>query len=178
MTDIGSDERESLSAIADDALTVFRLGLFLIVIYISILSLVLQSGGPEYVSNTVDSTYTIFGVTLWVGSVTSSILTYRVARRVTLQDRYTQLGKVDDKFDVLNLATASTVGLLITVFSLIMGLLEGWIATVNEGSVGVGIEQPLIIVVISATLILGIYAALGVLDMVRDRWGPIRENLP
>lgn len=38
---IGDGERDALGAIADDSLEVFRAGLFMIVIYISILSLTL-----------------------------------------------------------------------------------------------------------------------------------------
>jgi hypothetical protein len=46
---IDSEEKNALAAIADDALKTFRAGLFMIVIYISIISLTLQTGGSEYV---------------------------------------------------------------------------------------------------------------------------------
>ena len=174
---IQSGEREALGAIADDALKMFRAGLFMIVIYISILSLTLRTGGAEYIKNIINSGYTIIGVTFWVGSVTVSVLTPRAARRITLQDHYSQLGRVDDKFDVLNLSTAGTVGLLISIFSLIFGLLEGWANTVNESAGGIGIEQPIVIIGVSFVFVLGIYSAFSVLDMVRDRWGSIREIL-
>lgn len=80
---IGTGERDTLRAIANDALKVFRAGLFLIVIYISILSLTLRTGGVEYIRNILDSFYTINGIVFWVGSVTSSVLTHRMARRIT-----------------------------------------------------------------------------------------------
>ena len=166
-----------MRAIANDALKVFRAGLFLIVIYISILSLTLRTGGVEYIRNILDSFYTINGIVFWVGSVTSSVLTHRMARRITLQEHYSQLGRVDDKFDVLNFATAGTIGLLIAVFSLMFGLLEGWANTVNESAGGIGIEQPIGVVALSFVFVLGIYSALSVIDVMRSKWGPIRKIL-
>ncbi|WP_336135280.1 hypothetical protein [Natronomonas amylolytica] len=174
---IGDGERDALGAIADDALGVFRAGLFMMVIYISILSLTLRTGGVDYIENVVDSFYSINGIVFWAGSITSSVLTHRMARRVTLQNNYSQLGRIDDKLDILNFLTASTVGLLISVFSLLFGLLEGWGKTVNPSSGGVGIHQPLLIISFSFAFILAIYSVLSVLDMVRNRWGPIRKIL-
>lgn len=174
---IGDGERDALGAIADDSLKIFRAGLFMIVIYISILSLTLRTGGMDYIENIVNSFYTVNGIVLWAGSITSSVLTHRMARRITLQQNYSQLGRINDKFDVLNFSTASTVGLLISVFSLIFGLLEGWANTVNPSAGGVGIHQPLLIIGLSFAFILGIYSILSTLDMVRDRWGPIRKIL-
>ncbi len=174
---IRDGERDALGAIADDALKVFRAGLFMMVIYISILSLTLRTGGVDYIENIVNSFYTVNGIVFWAGSITSSVLTHRMARRVTLQQHYPQLGRIDDKFDVLNFSTASTVGLLISVFSLIFGLLEGWVNTVNPSAGGIGIHQPLLIVGFAFVFILSIYSILSVLDMVRDRWGPIRKIL-
>lgn len=174
---IEADEKVAIGTIGDDALQIFRAGLFMIVIYISILSLTLRTGGAEYIENILNSFYTINGIVFWIGSVTSSVLTHRMARRIALQEYYSQLGRIDDKFDVLNFATASTVGLLISVFSLIFGLLEGWSNTVNESAGGVGIEQPIIIIVFSFSFILAIYSLLSVIDQVRDKWGPIRKIL-
>lgn len=174
---IDSGEREALGAIATDALNTFRAGLFMIVIYISIISLTLQTGGNEYIVNIIDSFYTINGIIFWIGSVTMSIFTHRTARRVTLQDHYPQLGRIDDKFDVLNLSTTSTFGLLISVFSLMMGLLEGWTNTINDSSGTVGFEQPLLIIGFSVVMVSILYSAFSILDMVRGRWGPIRKIL-
>ncbi|WP_092634231.1 hypothetical protein [Haloplanus vescus] len=174
---IDEGERDALGAIADDALKVFRAGLFMIVIYISILSLTLRTGGVDYIENIVNSFYTLNGIMFWAGSITSSVLAHRMARRVTLQQNYSQLGHVNDKFDVLNFSTASTIGLLISVFSLIFGLLEGWANTVNPSAGGVGIQQPILIIGFSFVFVLGIYVILSALDMIRDRWGPIREVL-
>jgi len=174
---IDSGEREALGAIAADALKTFRAGLFMIVIYISIISLTLQTGGNEYIVNIIDSFYTINGIIFWIGSVTMSIFTHRTARRVTLQDHYPQLGRIDDKFDVLNLSTTSTFGLLISVFSLMMGLLEGWTNTINDSSGTVGFEQPLLIIGLSVVMVSILYSAFSILDMVRGRWGPIRKIL-
>jgi hypothetical protein len=170
-------EREALGAIANDALRTFRAGLFLIVIYISIISLTLQTGGVEFVENIVNSYYTIIGIIFWIGSMTVAIFTHRTARRVTLQDHYPQLGRIDDKFDVLNLSTTSTFGILISVFSLIMGLLEGWVNTINDTNVSVGFEQPLLIIGFSVVVVSVLYSAFSVLDMIRGRWGPIRKIL-
>ena len=172
---IDSGEREALGAIADDALKTFRAGLFMIVIYISIISLTLQTGGSEYVGNIINSAYTINGIIFWVGSLTVSVFTHRFARRVTLKDHYPQLGRIDDKFDVLNLSTTSTFGLLVSVFSLIMGLLEGWSNTINDTSGSIGIEQPLLIITLSVAVVFLIYTAFSALDMIRGKWGPIRE---
>ncbi|QCS43019.1 hypothetical protein [Natrinema versiforme] len=172
VSEIGANERDSLRAIGDDALNIFRAGLYLIVIYISILSLTLNTGGSDYIENVINSSYTINGIVFWIGSLTSSILTHRMARRVTLQEHYSQLGRIDDKFDILNFATASTVGLLISVFSLIFGLLAGWSNTVNESSTGVGIEQPIAIIGLSFIFIVSIYSILSIIDILRDRWGP------
>ncbi|REA01258.1 hypothetical protein DEQ92_18080 [Haloferax sp. Atlit-6N] len=174
---INEGERDALGAIAGDALKVFRAGLFMIVIYISILSLTLRTGGVDYIENIIGSFYTINGIVFWVGSITSSVLTHRMARRVTLQEHYSQLGRIDDKFDVLNFATAGTVGLLISVLSLIFGLLEGWSNTVNPSAGGIGIDQPLLIVGFSLLFVLSIYTFFSFLDMVRDRWGSIRNLL-
>ncbi|MGB9986051.1 hypothetical protein [Salarchaeum japonicum] len=174
---IEGGEREALGAIANDALKTFRAGLFLIVIYISIMSLTLQTGGVEYIENITDSFYTINGIVFWIGSVTVSIFTHRTARRITLKEHYPQLGRIDDKFDVLNLSTTSTFGLLISVFSLVMGLFEGWANTVNNTSMTVGIEQPLLIVGFSIIMVSVLYFAFSVLDMIRGRWGPIRKIL-
>lgn len=174
---IGAGERDSLGAIADDALKVFRAGLFLIVIYISILSLTLRTGGTEYIKNIINSVYTINGIVFWIGSVTSSVITHRMARRITLQEQYSQLGRIDDKFDVLNFSTAGTVALLVSVFSLIFGLLEGWANTVNESAGSIGIAQPIGIIALSFVFVLGIYSALSILDLVRSKWGPIRKVL-
>lgn len=177
LNQIEDGERDALGAIAGDALKVFRAGLFMIVIYISILSLTLRTGGVDYIENIVNSFYTINGIVFWAGSITGSVLTHRMARRVTLQQSYSQLGRVNDKFDILNFSTASTVGLLISVFSLIFGLLEGWANTVNPSAGGVGIHQPLLLVGFSFVFILGIYSILSVLDMLRAKWGPIRKIL-
>jgi len=174
---ISDGEREALSSIAGDSLQIFRAGLFLIVIYISILSLTLRTGGPDYVRNIIDSFYTINGIIFWIGSVTGSVLTYRTARRVTLQENYSQLGRIHDKFEILNFSTACTFGLLISVFSLIFGLLEGYANTVSGSSEGIGIEQPLVIVGFSFILVMGIYSLLSVIEMARDKWGPIRKIL-
>ena len=158
---IGDGERDALGAIADDSLNVFRAGLFMIVIYISILSLTLRTGGVEYIENIVNSFYTINGIVFWAGSITSSVLTHRMARRVTLQQNYSQISKVDDKLDILNFSTASTVGLLISVFSLIFGLLEGWANTINPSAGGIGIRQPLLIIGFSFVFILSIHSSLA-----------------
>lgn len=174
---IGDGERDALGAIADDSLKIFRAGLFMIVIYISILSLTLRTGGVDYIENIIGSFYTVNGIIFWAGSITSSVLTHRIARRITLQQNYTQLGKIDDKYNILNFSTASIVGLLISVFSLIFGLLEGWRNTVNSSAGGIGIYQPLIIIGFSFVFVLSIYSVLSILDMIRDRWGPIRKIL-
>ncbi|MUV88399.1 hypothetical protein GJ631_18030 [Natronomonas sp. CBA1123] len=174
---IDSGERDALGAIADDALRTFRAGLFLIVIYISIISLTLQTGGAAYVENIINSFYTINGVVFWIGSMTVCVFTHRAARRITLKENYPQLGQIDDKFDVLNLSSTSTFGLLISVFSLIMGLLEGWANTINDTSRTIGFEQPLLIVGFSVVMVSILYSAFSVLDMIRGRWGPIRKIL-
>lgn len=174
---IDQGERDAVGAIADDALKVFRAGLFMMVIYISILSLTLRTGGADYIENIINSIYTVTGLVFWAGSVLGSVLTHRMARRITLQQNYSQLGRIDDKFDVLNFSTASIVGLLISVFSLIFGLLEGWGNTVNGSSSGASIYQPLGVLALSFAFILVIYSALSVMDIVREKWGPIREIL-
>jgi succinate dehydrogenase hydrophobic anchor subunit len=174
---IDSEEKNALAAIADDALKTFRAGLFMIVIYISIISLTLQTGGSEYVQNIFNSSYTIVGIIFWIGSLTVSVFTHRFARRVTLKDHYPQLGRIDDKFDVLNLSTTSTFGLLVAVFSLIMGLLAGLSNTISDTSGSIGVGQPLSIIAISVAVVAVIYSTLSVLDMIRGRWGPIREIL-
>lgn len=78
---------------------------------------------------------------------------------------------------MLNFATAGTIGLLIAVFSLMFGLLEGWANTVNESAGGIGIEQPIGVVALSFVFVLGIYSALSVIDVMRSKWGPIRKIL-
>lgn len=172
---IAEGEREALSAIANDALTIFRAGLFLIVIYITILSLTLRTGGVDYVENIINSFYTINGIVFWMGSVTLSVVTHRIARRVTLQENYTNIGLIDDKYDTLNIASACTFGLLISVFSLIFGLLEGWANTVNQSSGTIGFEQPILIVGFSVIMVSIIYSIFSVMDIIRDKFGPIRE---
>ena len=174
---IETSERDALGAIAEDALEVFRAGLYIIIIYVSILSLTLRTGGVEYVKNIINSFYTINGIVFWVGSITSSVMTHRMARRITLQEHYSQLGRIDDKFDVLNFSTAGVIGLLISVFSLIFGLLEGWASTINESSSGIGIEQPIGVIGFSLIFVLSIYSILTIVDILRDRWGPIRKIL-
>jgi hypothetical protein len=174
---IKSDEKEALGAIANDALKTFRAGLFMIVIYVSIISLTLQTGGVNYVENIISSFYTINGIVFWIGSMTVSVFINRTARRVTLKEHYPQLGRIDDKFDVLNLSSTSTFGLLISVFSLITGLWEGWINTVNDTSVTVGFEQPLLIIGLSVVIVSILYSAFSALDVIRERWGPIRKIL-
>jgi hypothetical protein len=96
---------------------------------------------------------------------------------MVLKTDYSQIGEVQDKFDVLNFLTASTTGLLISVFSLIFGLLAGWGNTVNPSSGGIGVRQPLFIIFLAFIFMVGIYSILSLLEMVRDRWGPIRKIL-
>lgn len=172
---INGGERDALGAIASDSLKTFRAGLFLIVIYISIISLTLQTGGAKYVENIINSFYTINGMMFWIGSMTVNVFTHRMARRVTLKENYSQLWALDDKFAVLNLSSTGTFGLLISVFSLIMGLVEGWINTVNNTSVTVGIEQPLGIIGLALGIVVAIFVIFSMLDSIRERWGPIRE---
>lgn len=172
---IEDGERAAIGAIGDDALKIFRAGLFMIVIYISILSLTLQTGGRDYVENIFNSFYTINGIVFWIGAMTVALLTHRIARRVTLMEEYTQIGEVSDKFDILNLSTASTFGLLISVFSLIVGLWEGWANTIRDSYMGIGIRQPLMIIGVSVIAVFSIYSVFLVLDWIRQRWGPIRK---
>lgn len=173
--EIEAGERDALAAIGDDALKVFRAGLFLIVIYISILSLTLRTGGTAYIVNIVNSFYTVNGIVFWVGSISVSVLANRMARRTALKNNYSQIGMGHDKFDILNFSTAATVGLLISIFSLIFGLLEGWANTVNDSASGVGIEQPIGIILFSIIFVTSIYTVLSLIDLARNRWGSLRE---
>jgi len=174
---IGTSEREALSEIASDALKIFRAGLFMIVIYLTIISLTLRTGGTNYVENIFSSRYTLIGIMFWTGSMMVSVFTHRRARRVTLMDQYSHLGRINDKLDVLNLSSAGSFGLIISVFSLIVGFWEGWLNTINKSSITVGVEQPLIIIGISVLLVAIIYNIFSLLDLIRSRWGPVRKIL-
>jgi len=174
---ITPEEREAIGTLGDDALQVFRTGLFMMVIYISILSLTLRQGGVDFIENIINSLYTLNGVLFWVGSVTIGVYAHRTARRVSLQDQYSHQWAIDDRWVVLNLSTSGIVGLLISIISLIFGLLDGWAHTVNPSAGSLGIEQPILIVGLAVILASATFSMFSTLDMIRDRWGPIRKIL-
>lgn len=68
--------------LADDALRIFRVDLFLIAVYVSFISI--SSRGATDISPVFNSPYTIFGLLFWFGSISVAILQYRLNRNASL----------------------------------------------------------------------------------------------
>jgi hypothetical protein len=172
-------DKEELGAIADDSLSIFRIALFFIVIYISIISLAFRRENVDIVVGILNSYYTTIGATFWVGSLTTSLLTYRIARRASLQEEYSQLGQIPDKFIVMNYVTASIIALFLSIISLLFGLYEGWLSSMPTypNGAGIGIRQPIGTIGLSFLLVMFIFGVIFLVDLIRDRWGPIRKIL-
>ncbi|MFC5277989.1 hypothetical protein ACFPM1_04305 [Halorubrum rubrum] len=181
MSDENSDgdpvDTEPLGAIADDSLSLFRTSLFLIVVYLTILSLVFRQSGANIIVYILSSPYTVTGVLFWLGSMMTTVIAYRIARRTTLLDNYSELGRVSDKYQIMNTVTAAMVGLLIAVTSLIFGLLDGWSANVSDSQSITPVSDILLICGFAFLAVFSISSLLSLVDIVRKRYGPIREIL-
>lgn len=170
-------EKEVMNSIASDSISLFRTGLFLIVAYATILSLALQEGEAEIITNTINSTYTFTGFLIWIGSLVAAIWSYRTARYISLLDEYPQLNRISDQKIVLNKVSAVAIGFLISVVSLLFGLIEGWIRTYSNTPGGISMEAPVVIAGFGFLLLMGLFGVLSTIDYVRERMGAIRELL-
>lgn len=135
-----------MSEVAEDALSIFRINIFLIGVYVSLAAFLSRTNGD--VTQLVDSYYTILGLFFWFGTISSSILSYRSSRLRSINDS-NRIGPSQKQL-VRNVAS-SGLGTLIVVVLLSMGLWEG-----TSGS-SVPIQVPIMLFILS----------LGVLGLVQ-----------
>ena len=170
-------DTDALGAIADDSISIFRTSLFLIVVYLTILSLVFRETGSDVILQIIGSRFTIIGITFWLGAMGMSVVSYRTARRTSLLGEYSNLGRIHDKFLIMNTISATMIGLFISVTSLIFGLLQGLSASVTGTYPEISIREPLFILVVAIAFVLFIASILSLVDLIRERYGPIRKIL-
>jgi len=169
---------DALDSIASDALTLFRTGMFLMVIYLSVLSLTLREGSTEFITFVLNSSYTAYGFSFWLGSIALCALTYRAARRTALQDEYAELGLIEDKFAVVNYISTCVFGLLFALVSLLFGLFNGWANMVSGSVAGIPITTPIVLILISIFLVLAINVVFATMEWFRKRYGAFRSHIP
>lgn len=118
----GSD---ALGAIAEDSIRIFRLNIFVVGVYTSVVALTVQSG--QKILKVFNSQYTYIGMLLWFGTTSLSIYTYRSARGHSLKATGHQISLIVDHEpdNILLFGVVSAVGTLLSVYGLLFGYLDG-----------------------------------------------------
>jgi uncharacterized protein YacL len=118
----GNDSQ--IGDVADDALSIFRVNIFIISVYLS--AMALSSQYVKEIGKVFESPFTQFGLILWFGTIGSSILSYRSARLTSTSD-------IDTSGDVLIQSQRKTIrdiagaglGTLGIVIALVIGVFDG-----------------------------------------------------
>lgn len=165
MSDSGSEDGtgngKHMGDIANDALTIFRINIFIIAVYLS--AIALSSRHIDGVETVIDSPFTQFGFILWFGTIGSSILSYRSARLISMPD-------IDVSSDILVLSQGQTVrdiagaglGTLGVVISLAIGVYDGVYETSLPATIGLNI------VAIGLILLLAFRFVFSILFIIMD----------
>lgn len=167
-----STDRETLNAIANDSLALFRVNLFIIVIYASVISFVYQAGDEALLRSIGNSFFTVNGFVFWIGSMTFALYSYRVSRRTAMTGEYGNHGRLEDRFVILTYVTTAAIGSFIAVLSLVFGVLDG------AGPGPADIWDPIGIVGFSILMVMVVEAILLVHEGIRQKWGPYRGMIP
>lgn len=117
--------RDLMNALATDALSVFRIDLFVVTLYASILALVFREGSETFVLRIVGSLYTNIGFQFLLGSMLAAVLLYLQIRLVATRDTYRNRGLVNDERMLTYEIGATALGSVVSVFLLLAGVLEG-----------------------------------------------------
>lgn len=158
--DADSDIADS---IADDALQLFKSGLTLAVIYVTLVSLILRDGGAEAISTILNSSYTTIGVIFWAGSMTTCLVTYWGARQSSSNSEVDSSSIFSAKNIQFNYPTMVLFGLLVSLFSLMFGIVEGWYKAYEGISGSIPVSVPIVIIIGSISYLFGGYVGLHLL---------------
>ncbi|NUB91650.1 hypothetical protein HT576_11560 [Haloterrigena sp. SYSU A121-1] len=118
-------DRDLMNALATDALSVFRIDLFVVTLYASILALVFREGSETFILRIAGSLYTNFGFQFLLGSMLAAVLLYVQIRLVATRDTYRNRGIVNDEKMMTYSLGATALGSVLAVFLLLAGVLDG-----------------------------------------------------
>lgn len=163
-----SVDRELMNALATDTLSVFRIDLFIVTLYASILALVFREGSETFILRIAGSFYTNIGFQFLLGSMLATVLLYIRIRLITTRDTYRNRGIVNDERLLTYEIGATALGSLLSVFLLLVGVLDGF----NSGNIP-STQLPALFIPIWLILILFV---LLTIPMLLRRWGQrVRE---
>lgn len=120
-----SVDRELMNSLALDALSVFRIDLFVVTLYASILALVFREGSQTFIMRIAGSLYTNIGFQFLLGSMLAAVLLYVRIRLVATRETYRNRGIVNDEKIMTYSLGATALGSVFSVFFLLVGVLDG-----------------------------------------------------
>lgn len=117
-------DTEQMHSVAEDALSIFRINIFIIGVYLSVIALFYRA--DINIAGISESVYTIAGILIWLGSITSSIISYRAARLVSAIDADESThGLIPPDRQIVDNVSGAALGSLIVVVALSAGVFEG-----------------------------------------------------
>lgn len=128
MTDTDAEDHvdgELFDSLAGDTLTVFKLVMTVLVLYGSILALVAREGSNEFVLRTLGSLYTNLGIQFLLGSSLAVGLLYGWIRMKIAHDDHRNTWIITDEEVATYALTSAVLGVVIAVFLLVAGILDG-----------------------------------------------------
>ncbi len=114
-----------LSDVSDDALTILRLNIFIIGVYVSVIAISIRQG--QDMGSILDSSYTFFGFFTWVGGVIVTVYLYFATRTMGLVRSRDDIETHPNHnlFTIRTLLFSSIVGVLSTIISFSFGYYDG-----------------------------------------------------
>ena len=156
-------DSDFINTLAGEVLSVFRINLIILTLFLTVLGLLTREASMEYVLQVAGSSYTNVGLQLLLGSMLASALLYFRIRQIGTEMVYSDKGVLNDEKILSYSVAASVIGSAMGVVSLFVGALDG----LGEG--GIPINQ-MVVVLIPIWLISTIFVILTLPDMaVRGR---------
>lgn len=118
-------DRGLMNSLASDSLSVFRIDLFVVTLYASILALIFREGSQAFIKRVASSVYTNIGLQFLLGSMLAAVLLYVRIRLVATRDTYRNRGVVNDEKLATYSLGAAALGSVLAVFLLLAGVLDG-----------------------------------------------------
>lgn len=130
-TDSKQVDREFINTLSGDVLSVFRINLIVITLFLTVLGLMTREASIDYVLRAGSSTYTNVGFQFLIGSLLASAYLYFRIRQVGTKEEYPDNGVLNDERILSYSVAASVLGSAFGVISLLAGALDG----LGEGGV-------------------------------------------
>lgn len=123
-------EDDFINSLSQDALSVIKVDLLIITLFLSVLGLIFRESTREYLIGVGNSVYTHLGFQLLIGSLLASAILYFRIRQVGAAEFYPDRGMLKDEKILSYSVAAAVLGSVLGVISLLIGILDGF----GEGS--------------------------------------------